>query len=72
MTPNPFMEGFAIALADLVRMYDQPTMAANVIAGHGFTLKDFRGIDAYDMNVIRRLFKTEEALSPGAPDTGTE
>lgn len=60
--PDPFMEGFAIALADLVRMHDQPTMAADVIAGHGFALEDFKGCDPYDLNVIRKLFRTESAL----------
>ncbi len=59
---DPFMEGFAIALADLVRMYDQPSMAADVIAGHGFQLKDFKSCDDYDLKVIRKLFRTEAAL----------
>lgn len=63
--PDPFMEGFAIALADVVRLHDQPTVAADVIAGHGFTLKDFRGCDPYDMKIIRKLFRTESVLRDG-------
>jgi hypothetical protein len=61
-SPDPFMEGFAIALADLVRGHDQPSMAADVIAGHGFTLDDFAGCDPYDLKVIRKLFRTESVL----------
>lgn len=59
---DPFMEGIAIALADLVRLHDQPAMAADVIAGHGFTLKDFKSCDDYDLKVIRKLFRTEAVL----------
>jgi hypothetical protein len=60
--PDPFMEGIAIALADLVRLYDQPSMAAGVLAGHGFALADFKGVDPYDLNVIRKLYRTESVL----------
>lgn len=62
--PDPFMEGFAIALADLVRLHDQPSMAADVIAGHGFALADFKGCEPYDFKVIRKLFRTEYVLRP--------
>ncbi len=60
--PDPFMEGFAIACADLVRLHDQPGMAADVIAGHGFNLTDFKGCDPYDLKVIRKLYVTEPSL----------
>lgn len=57
-----FMQGFAMALADLVRLHDQPGMAADVIAGHGFTLSDFRGVDAYDRALISKRFREEASL----------
>lgn len=60
--PDPFMEGVAIALADLVRLHDQPSMAADVLAGHGFTLADFKGCEPYDLKVIRKLYRTEYVL----------
>lgn len=62
--PDPFMEGIAIALADLVRLHDQPGMAADVIAGHGFELRDFKGCDEYDLKIIRKLYREESALRP--------
>lgn len=60
--PNPFMDGFAVAVADLVRLHDAPSMAADVIAGHGFTIASFSGCDPYDLKVIRKLFKEEYVL----------
>lgn len=60
--PEPFMEGIAVAIADLVRLHDVPSMAADVLAGHGFKLKDFAGCDDYDMKVIRKLYRTEYVL----------
>lgn len=62
--PDPFMEGIAIACADLVRLFDQPGMAAGIIAGHGFKLTDFKGCEPYDLNVIRKLYRTEAVLNP--------
>jgi len=61
-TPDPFMAGIALALADLVRLHDQPSMAADVIAGHGFRLADFKGCEPYDLKVIRKLYRTEYVL----------
>ncbi len=57
-----FMDGFAMAVADLVRQSDHPTIAAGLIAGHGFRLSDFDDCDPYDRNVIVRLFRTETQL----------
>jgi|SRR6185312_13526372 len=62
--PDPFMEGIAIACADLVRLFDQPGMAVGIIAGHGFTLADFKGCESYDLDIIHKLFRTEAALNP--------
>lgn len=57
-----FMSGFALAIADLARRHDEPTVAAGLIAGHGFRLKDFAGVDETDLRVIRKLFRTESQL----------
>lgn len=63
---DPIMQGFALAVADIVRLFDNPTVAAGIIAGHGFRLSAFDGVDEYDLKVIRQLYKTETALiGPG-------
>lgn len=54
--------GFAMAIASLVRQFDQPSMAADLIDDYGFDLDDFRHCDDYDLKVIRKLFRTESAL----------
>lgn len=59
-----FVQGFAIAVAAVARDHDDPTMAANLIAGFGFDLCDFRRakVDSYDLKVISKLYRTESAL----------
>lgn len=63
-----FMQGFAMAVAQIARGdgsgADEPTMAANLISGYGFTLSDFfeADVDAYDYQVIDALYKSEPSL----------
>lgn len=63
-----FVRGFAIAAAAVARDHDAPTMAANLIAGFGFDLRDFRRakVDGYDLKVISKLYRTESALRRSA------
>lgn len=60
------MQGIALAVAELARQTggDNPTAAANLIAGFGFDVEDFRRakVDGYDMRVISKLYRTESAL----------
>jgi hypothetical protein len=53
-----FLRGFAIALADLNRLHDQPTMVRDVIDGAGLTLADFKraGVEPYDLKELRKAF----------------
>lgn len=63
-----FIAGFAAAVAAIVRQHDEPTIAADAIAGYGLTLSDFGHVDQYDLDVIRKLFRDERALkSPEDP-----
>jgi hypothetical protein len=50
-----FTRGFAAALADLVRAYDQPTMASEIAKRSGLTLKDFvaAGVEPFDLDELR-------------------
>lgn len=60
-SPDPFMAGFAAAVAAVVRQHDEPTVAADAIAGYGLKLENFKGVDQFDLKVIRELFKTGRA-----------
>ena len=40
-TDSAFYRGFCRALADLVRFYDQPTMAKRIMEANGVDLDDF-------------------------------
>lgn len=65
---HSFMQGVALAVAALARDGDNPTAAANLIAGFGFDVEDFRRakVDGYDMRVISGLYRTESALKRSA------
>jgi hypothetical protein len=54
-----FLRGFAIALADLNRLHDQPTMVRDVIDGAALTLADFKraGVEPYDLKELRKAFR---------------
>lgn len=57
-----FISGVAFACAVLVRAYDQPSMAANIIASGNLSKRAFRFVDTYDRCVIYKLFRTESCL----------
>jgi len=61
---HDFLQGFALAAAALARDSDNPSAAANLIAGFGFELRDFERakVDSYDLRVIRKLYREESAL----------
>lgn len=58
-------EGYAAAVADLVRRFDQPTLAAGLLSGHGFRLSDFDDFYDDDRRVIAELYKSERQLRTG-------
>lgn len=55
---DEFVCGFAIALAELIRLHDEPTLARDVIDGNGYALNDFEraGVDRYDLIELRKAF----------------
>lgn len=48
-----FMNGAAIVLHELIRAYDQPTMAKNIIKSLGLEAVDFQDCDPADHRAIR-------------------
>jgi len=48
-----FIQGTIYSIARLIEMHDQPTMAIDILNETGFTDKDFRQVDEYDLKIIR-------------------
>lgn len=59
-----FLCGYAIACAEIVRLHDEPTIAADVLNASNFNLADFEtaGLDDYDLDEINKLFREEASL----------
>lgn len=59
-----FICGYGIACAEIVRLHDEPTIAADVVLASNFTLDDFKdaGLDPYDLDEIEKLFSGEAVL----------
>lgn len=53
-----FLKGFALALADMNRGHDQPSMVVDVMNSAGVTIKELRkaGIETYDIDEIEQCF----------------
>ena len=58
---DDFVRGFSCALAELVKVYDQPGMAAEVARSCGITVAVMESakIDAADLRLLRRAFRGE-------------
>jgi hypothetical protein len=58
--------GLGYAVAEVVRLHDQPGVAAEVVASSGCDLGDFvtAGLDTYDLKTLRRVAKEEERRWP--------
>lgn len=59
-----FICGYGIACAEIVRLHDEPTIAADVLNASSFSLSDFEdaGLDDYDLDEIKKLFREEASL----------
>ena len=44
MSEADFLRGFAIAMRGLIKEFDQPAMAKDIITSNGLELADFEGI----------------------------
>jgi hypothetical protein len=55
---NEFLCGFAIALADLNRLHDQPGMVRDTIDGANLSLADFKraGVERYDLDELKKAY----------------
>lgn len=53
-----FMSGYAVAIGQLVALYDQPTVAKHMMRAVGLTPADFKGIEPYDMKWIKKAWKS--------------
>ena len=66
MRDREFFHGVALVIAELARHSggDEPTKAANLLAGFGLDVEDFRRakVDGYDMRVISKLYRDEPSL----------
>lgn len=64
-TTSLFLHGWACALADLNRLYDQPTMVEDVMRCGGITVKDLRaaGVDDYDIREIVRCIPRHRRIA---------
>ena len=63
MSEADFLRGFAIAMRGLIKEFDQPTMAKDIITSNGLKLEDFEGIGLPegDLEAIRSLWKSKPA-----------
>jgi hypothetical protein len=54
-----FRQGVAIALANLNRMHDAPTMVADVLGDIGLSRAQYRsaGVDPYDLNELSKCVR---------------
>lgn len=57
-----FSQGYACAVANLIRMYDQPTIAQEVFSANFCSIKEMRkmGIDESDIEVLKPIVKEIE------------
>jgi hypothetical protein len=61
--------GYGMAVAILMRLRDEPVIAADLIIESGFGLADFRasGLEAYDLNPLEKLYRSERRLRRRSP-----
>jgi hypothetical protein len=54
-----FRQGVGLALAEVNRMFDQPTIVRSVMDGMGLSLGQLRtaGVDDYDLRELRKAFR---------------
>jgi hypothetical protein len=59
-----FRLGYVMAVANLMHLHDQPTIAADLLAEAGLTLPQIRGLGLsdFDMKPVAALFRTEARL----------
>lgn len=56
---SEFYQGFALALASLVRLFDYPTVAVDIMKSNGVDIDDLRKarVEKYDFSVLDKAWK---------------
>ena len=56
-----FYHGVALALATLIRSYDQPSMAVDILKSNGISIEDLcdAKVDAFDLRPLRKAWREE-------------
>ena len=54
-----FYQGYVLAMANIIRCHDQPSMVIDIMQNDGVTIGLLKRchVDAYDLKVIRKAFK---------------
>jgi hypothetical protein len=55
-----FLQGFSIVIGSLIRDYDEPSMALDIMRNNGLTLKylkSFGNVDAFDFDPIKKAWR---------------
>lgn len=54
---SPFLQGYATALASLIRLYDKPSLVKSVMTMDGITLKKLidAGAEEFDLKQLRKV-----------------
>jgi hypothetical protein len=57
-----FEQGLAYAIAELIRLYDEPTMALSILRNSGISIDNLREghVSKYDLKVIEKAIKQKE------------
>lgn len=62
MLPTPFEQGILYAVALLVKLHDQPTMAANIVREAGLGNINISSMDDFERESLKKL-KGEHGIS---------
>ncbi len=56
-----FLRGIAFSVTIIMKYYDQPVIAKEIIQSAGYTLEEYQHarIDKFDLVYLKKLFKTE-------------
>ena len=61
MSKFNFEQGLAYAIAELIRLYDEPTMAISILENSGVDIEDLKkaGVVEYDLKTIKKALRNK-------------
>lgn len=64
MKKDKFIQGFACAIACVIKTYDMASVGIGILRENGFDLKDLKeaGIDGNDYKIIKKVVDNGERL----------